>query len=111
MKRLKFDADLIQRILSGEKTSTWRLFDDKDLSVGDKLGFVNVDDDFVFAKAVITDIKEKTFAEITKEDFETHEKYSSKEEMLKTYQGYYGDEVNENSIVKIIIFELEKGKS
>ena len=43
MKTLKFASHLVQKILSGEKTSTWRLFDDKDLQVGDGLIFVNKD--------------------------------------------------------------------
>jgi hypothetical protein len=32
MKTLKFYDNLIPLILSGEKTSTWRIFDDKNLS-------------------------------------------------------------------------------
>lgn len=35
-KTLKFTPELSAKILSGEKTSTWRLFDDKNLQKGDR---------------------------------------------------------------------------
>ena len=41
MKTLKFTPELCGQILTGTKTSTWRLFDDKNLTVGDELTFVN----------------------------------------------------------------------
>lgn len=41
MKTLKFTLQLCEQILAGTKTSTWRLFDDKDLAVGNELQFVN----------------------------------------------------------------------
>ena len=41
MKTLKFTPELCQQIMAGNKTSTWRLFDDKDLTVGDKLQFLS----------------------------------------------------------------------
>lgn len=106
LKKLKFAANLVDKILSGEKTSTWRLFGDKDLSVGDKLVFINATTGEKFATAKIVVVKEKTFTEIESEDFGTHESYSSKEEMLRTYRGYYGDKVDESTRVKIIKFDL-----
>jgi len=36
MKKLKFEPNLVPKILSGEKTSIWRLFDDKDLNLSQK---------------------------------------------------------------------------
>jgi hypothetical protein len=41
MKTLKFDHNLAQLILKGEKTTTWRLYDDKDLSVDDVIKVVD----------------------------------------------------------------------
>jgi hypothetical protein len=41
MKTLKFTTELCEQILCGVKTATWRLFDDKDLPVGDELQFIN----------------------------------------------------------------------
>jgi hypothetical protein len=37
MKKLKLDHELATLVLRGEKTSTWRIFDDKDLSVNDRV--------------------------------------------------------------------------
>lgn len=106
MKNLKFAENLVPLVLSGEKTSTWRLFDDKGLKVGDKLIFINKGDGKRFATAEIVLIKEKTLGNIEDSDFSGHEKFGSKEEMFKTYQSYYGDAVNKNSIVKMIKFKL-----
>jgi hypothetical protein len=40
-KTLKFREELCKLIMEGKKDSTWRLFDDKDLSVGDEVDLVN----------------------------------------------------------------------
>lgn len=53
MKSLKFKPHLVPLVLSGEKDSTWRLFDDKDLKEGDELQFMNSETDDVFSAAVI----------------------------------------------------------
>ena len=37
MKILKLDHELAQLVLEGEKTSTWRMYDDKDISVYDEV--------------------------------------------------------------------------
>lgn len=106
MKTLKFTPELIPLILSGEKTSTWRIFDDKDLSVGDELSLVNKTTGEEFVKARIISVREKMLGEIDATDFDTHEKYESKEKMLEEYHSYYGDRVTWNTLVKIIDFEL-----
>ena len=41
MKTLKFEPELAEKILSGEKTTTWRLWDDKALKAGDSVEFIN----------------------------------------------------------------------
>ena len=46
MKTLKFAPPLAKMILEGNKTATWRLFDDKDLQPGDKLNLQNGETDF-----------------------------------------------------------------
>lgn len=107
MKTLKFTPELCKLILSGDKTSTWRLFDDKDLTVGDDLEFVNKETGEVIALAVITSMKLKTLGTLTDEDWNGHERYSSEEEMYKAYREYYGDRVNSNSELKIIDFKFQ----
>ena len=106
MKTLKFKGHLVENILNGTKTVTWRLFDDKSLIVGDKLAFINSDIEEEFAKAKITNIQEKKLSEIEDSDYEGHEKYQSQEDMLQHYKGYYGDTVTPDTTVKIIKFEL-----
>lgn len=61
MKTLKFTSQLVDEILAGNKTSTWRLFDDKDLKNGDKLIFINKDTGDQFGTATITSLKVKSW--------------------------------------------------
>lgn len=106
MKTLKFVQNLVPLVLSGEKTSTWRLYDDKDLKVGDELNLINRDSGEEFAKAIITSVKEKKLVDINDSDFVGHEKFESKEIMISTYKMYYGEKVDENTIVKMINFKM-----
>jgi hypothetical protein len=106
MKNVKFTAELAQLIISGEKTSTWRLFDDKNLSLGDDLEFVNSDTGEKFGEARIIEVKEKPLGSVEQEDFEGHETYKDDEEMYATYRKYYGDKVGPETLVKIIKFDF-----
>ncbi len=106
MKFLKFMPYLVPKIISGEKTSTWRLFDDKDLMEGDGLIMLNKETGEEFAKGKITKIREKKLGELEDSDFDGHEKYKDQEDMLKHYRGYYGDRVTLDSIIKMVDFEL-----
>lgn len=107
MKTLKFTPELCEQILSGEKTSTWRLFDDKNLSVGDEIEFVNKQTSEMIGLAVITSMKIRTLGTLIDEDWIGHERYGSEEEMYKAYREYYGDSVNSNSELKIIDFKFQ----
>jgi hypothetical protein len=107
MKTLKFRDYLVPKILDGSKTTTWRLFDDKELHVGDELLFINYDSGKQFANAEITRIREKRLGDVTEVDFEEgHERYKGQEDMLAHYRSYYGDKVDSDSVIKIIKFKL-----
>ncbi len=107
MKTLKFAAHLVPLILSGEKISTWRINDDKDLQVNDELAFINKQTGEHFASAKIVSVREKKLGEVSDKDFdEGHEKYQSLEDMYNSYRKYYGDYVGPNSLLKIINFRL-----
>lgn len=106
MKKLKFRHHLIEEIITGKKTVTWRLFDDKDLKIGDEIELIDWDTKEKFAEAEIIKVHEKKLGEIEERDFEWHEKFGSKDEMLETYKKYYGDSVDWNTLVKIIEFKL-----
>jgi ribonuclease HI len=112
MKTLKFDHELAKLILSGEKTSTWRLYDDKDLSVDDEIKFidkVNTDDAAswqVIGQGKVVEVIEKKLGNVTDEDMKGHEAFSSRDQMLNTYKNYYGERVTFDTPVKIVFFKF-----
>lgn len=116
MKTLKFGHDFARMILRGEKTSTWRLYDDKDLSVDDALKFIDkVDPDSpdtwkVIGQGKINEVVEKRLGDTTKADMQGHELYDSKEDMLRAYKQYYGERVTLDTPVKIVRFTFSPTK-
>ena len=106
MKTLKFRKNLSELILKNEKTTTWRIFDDKDIKQGDIIEFLVWETKEAFAKAKIIDVVEKKFKELNEKDMDGHEKFESRDEMYTTYSKYYNRRVDENTLVKIIKFEL-----
>jgi len=112
MKTLKFEHELAQLILSGQKTTTWRLYDDKDLSVGDDIKIidkVNTDEPEswkVIGQGKVVQVTEKKLGDVTPEDMAGHEAFATKEQMLATYKGYYGERVTFDTPVKIVYFEF-----
>jgi ribonuclease HI len=113
MKTLKLDHKLAELVLQGKKTSTWRLFDDKDLSVNDQVKLLDKVDPTrpetwkVIATARIDTVIQKRLGDIDESDYDGHEKFSSVHDMLKTYKKHYGDDVNLDTVVKIIRFTLD----
>jgi ribonuclease HI len=112
MKTLKFDHELASLILKGEKTSTWRLYDDKDLSVNDTIKIIDKVNSAspaswqVIGQGKVREIVEKKLGDVTDNDMAGHEAFDSKEEMLQTYKSYYGDRVSYETPVKIIFFDF-----
>ena len=105
MKKLKFKHDFVKEILEGRKTTTWRLFDDKNLKINDELELVDADNGISFGKANITNIIEKPIQDLTLEELKNHE-YDSRDKMIESHKKYYGDKVNPETLVKIITFEI-----
>lgn len=105
-KTLKFAPHLVPLVLSGEKTSTWRLFDDKDLQEGDELCLVNKETGEEFARATITKTGEKKLKDLKEDDFVGQEKFESEEKMYEAYRSYYGGRVTPDTIVKMVDFRL-----
>lgn len=112
MKSLKFDHNLAQKILSGEKTSTWRLYDDKDISVNDEVNLIdkveagNPATWKVIGTAHIDSVIQKRLGEIGEADYEGHEKFTTARELLEAYQRYYGPQVDMGTPVKIVRFKF-----
>ena len=110
MKTLKFTHDLAQRILKGEKSSTWRLYDDKDLSVNDAIKVLDkVDPDRpetwqIIGTAHINAVIQKRLGDISASDFEGNGATISQQDMLQRYRRHYGPQVDFDTPVKIIRF-------
>jgi ribonuclease HI len=117
MKKLKFDHELAQLVRSGEKTSTWRLFDDKDLSVHDQVELIDKVDENqpdtwqMIGVATITAVSQKRLGDINDFDMAGHEAFESREQMMHTYRRYYGPNVTPDSLVKIVTFNFQASTS
>lgn len=106
MKTLKFRNELTKLIISGKKNTTWRLFDDKNLSAGDEVSLLIWESSKEFAKIKVLSVRETTFGELTKEDWQGHETYESDEKMYEVFSSYYNRPVTSESPVKVLLFEL-----
>ena len=108
MKTLKFSPELVELVKNGSKTTTWRIFDDKDLQTGDFVTFIKRPELTPFAEAKITNVVTKPIKNLTDQDKEGHEDVGTQEAMYQTYSKYYNREVNPDTEVKIIKFEVLK---
>lgn len=112
MKSLKFSAHLVPLIESGEKTVTWRLFDDKFLETGDEIEFINKKTLEPFGTAKIIWVSLRTLGTLTDEDWAGHERFPSDEAMYEQYRKYYPNKnVGPDTEVKILTFEFTPKKS
>lgn len=104
-KTVKFIPQLTELIKNGSKTTTWRLFDDKELTVGDTLKLATRDGEKVteFGKAIITKVSIRTISTLKPEDYVGHEPSI---DPLSEYREYYGDKVQEDTEVKVIKFKV-----
>ncbi len=105
-KTLKFKNHLAELILAGKKDVTWRCFNDQNLTAGDTLILINSDTKEAFAESIIESVREKPYKDLDDEDLIGHEEFNSKEEMLQTYRGYYGDRMTLETPFQIIKFKL-----
>ena len=107
MKTLKFRSHLADQIIRGEKTTTWRLFDDKELTEGDSISFVRWESGEEFGAGEIKALKVTTLGSLEEADWEGHERFASESEMYETYKQYYGPNVGPNTEVKILSFSFK----
>ncbi len=113
MKKLKLDHELAELVLNGQKWSTWRMFDDKDLSVNDEVELIDKvkpDDPEAWIPigiARINQIIERRLGDIEESDLDGREGFESREEMLRKFQRNYGANVTFDTPVKIIHFDLK----
>jgi|GEM_PF-469443 pimeloyl-ACP methyl ester carboxylesterase/uncharacterized protein YqfB (UPF0267 family) len=107
MKTLKFRRNLVEKILEGSKAVTWRLFDDKDLRVGDRLEMVDSEDGTRFAEADIVALEEKPLGTVSDDDL-AENGYRDRDEVLEVNRKLYGERVTAETLVKIVRFRLQK---
>ncbi len=105
MKKLKFSEPLPKLVLSREKDTTWRINDDKDITLKDTLSLC-YNDEKEFAKAKIISINETKFKYLTEEDKKGHEPFSTDEEMYETYSKYYKINITPETSLKVIKFKI-----
>lgn len=112
MKKLKLNHNVAELVLKGEMWSTWRLFDDKDLSVNNEVELIDkVQPDKPetwrpIGIATINKIIEKRLGDIGDADFGDSEEFSSRGAMIQSFQKYYGPDVTLDTPVKIVQFDL-----
>ncbi len=107
VKYLKFREELVELILKGKKTTTWRINDEKNIVAGDELSLQLINGE-EFARARVIDVKETTFGNLKEIHKEGHEKYNSEEEMYRQFSKDYKMNVTPETPVKVIKFNLLK---
>lgn len=113
MKLLKVSHKIAGLINNGQKNTTWRINDEKNVSVDDIIGLVdkvdpeNRDSWMVFGTGIVNTVLQKRLADIKPGDLGPGEDFSSKAEMLKTFKKYYGNDINDHTSVKIIGFDFK----
>lgn len=106
-KVIKFTPELTEKIKNKEKTSTMRMFDDKDLTEGESVVLATRDGQNVseFGEATLTQIIEKPLSKVTKKDYKG---FKNLDTSIEEFKQYYGDVVTKSTLVKIITFEVTK---
>ena len=114
MEKVYFADNLIKPILNKEKSSTWRINEEVPFRRSNTSGLKNRDeislcnnDGEEFAQAVILEINDTIFGNLTEDDKSGHEDFSSDEEMYKVYSKYYKTEIGPKSKIRIIKFEIK----
>ncbi len=112
MKTLKFNHQMAQLIRDGRKTVTWRVNDEKNISVDDEVWIIdkvdkkNPDTWLAIGTAKVSEILAKHLGDIQDDELGEAEHYATKQEMVDTFRKYYGRDINEQTAVKIIHFKF-----
>lgn len=114
MKTLKLDHALAAQIQNGTKTSTWRLYDDKDIRVNDEVELIDKvkpSDPSTWRSigiAKVDAVLEKRLGDLAESDMEDHAAYPSQDAMLADFRKHYGPQVALDTPAKHIRFTLSK---
>lgn len=115
MKKLKLDHQVADLVRQGNLRSTWRLFDDKDLTVNDEVELIdkvkpNQPQTWqVLGAARVKRVVQKRLGEISDDDFQAGAlpgQPDTPEDRLEVCRRYYGENVTLQTPVKMIDFEM-----
>lgn len=116
MKKLKLDHIAAQMVLKNNLRLTWRLFDDKDLSVNDAVELIDKVDPLktsswqVLGVAIITKILERRLRDVLDSTYpvEGDDKGDLRKNIISSYEKYYGRDINLDEVIKIIHFDFNE---
>ena len=111
MKTLKLNHESAKLISSGTARFTWRIFDDKQLSVNDEVQLIDKVDPgeretwAPIGVAVIESVTEKRIRDITEAERQLYENvYGKINDVVETFSTFYNKEITDQDVVKIITF-------
>ena len=115
MKKLKLDHQAAQQVVNGQVSSTWRLYDDKDLTVNDTVVLIDKVDPLapqtwrVIGTGRITRVVEKRIGDIEQADMQAGEQFDSPEALLAAMRQRYGANVEWDTAIKLVYFDFTAG--
>ena len=110
MKQLKFEHQFTEDIKRGNKTATFRVNEDKDIRPGDIVELVDkVSHDHpttweVPGELEVIEVTQIPIAELSKDHMLRAESFDSIDEMIRTFQRFYGEHVNLDTLVHVLTF-------
>jgi hypothetical protein len=113
-KQLKFEHQLAINIVKGEKSSTFRFFDDKNIRVGDvvqvidKVEKANPVTWLIIGEAHVQQVIEKRLCDVAGDDWLGHEPYANLQDFIDTHTQYYKQPIMPETPIKIIQFTFTK---
>jgi len=113
-KQLKFQHQLALNILNGTKTTTFRFFDDKNISVGDQIEVIDkVEQDNpvswrVVGVMTVTEVREKRAGDVHGSDWDGHEQYDTIQDFIEIACSYYKQPITDETPIKIVRFSIIK---
>lgn len=103
MKALKFSPQQSREILAGKRTSSWRMFDEKDLQSGDEILILSDTSKEPIGSGSITKVRTKTLLSTTPEE-RAAQGFDDEQRMLDTLRDQFGHKVDWDTEVKIVSF-------
>jgi ribonuclease HI len=112
MKTLKFDHAIAEAIAHGDVTTTWRLDDDKNLSVNDEVRLIDKVDPArpetwkAFGTAKLTRIIEKRVSDVHPDELHGLETVKNSDDLITSLRSISNNNVQKSTRIKLIDFTL-----